>query len=159
MKNETYQKKLEELIHQKLRNLPEQEAPATLAPRVMAAIEAASRKPWWQKPWSSWPTLCQAAFLALLAGVAGGTTYGAAAAWNHASLPAVAKWLDPAPILALWEGLGALGNALWLVLQSFGQPLIYAMATAGVCLYLACVAFGVAWWRVAFQRTTRPAAV
>src|SRR5437773_8902125 len=49
------EQKLETLIHQQLRKLPARRAPASLAPRVLAAIHAREQQTSWQRPWTAWP--------------------------------------------------------------------------------------------------------
>ena len=58
--------KLAELIQRELRELPEIQAPRTLMPRVLAAIQHQARKPWWQRPWTAWPVGFQCATLMAL---------------------------------------------------------------------------------------------
>ena len=53
--DENREKKLEELIHRELRQLPERPAPATLVHRVMLAVHARARRPWWERSWVGWP--------------------------------------------------------------------------------------------------------
>lgn len=47
---------LEQQIAAELRHLPRVQAPATLAPRVMARLQALSAVPWHQRTWFQWPT-------------------------------------------------------------------------------------------------------
>ena len=62
---------LERLAGRSLRRLPLPAAPSTLLPRVLAAIEACARRPWYARAWLAWPAGWQAAsvaaFVALLA--------------------------------------------------------------------------------------------
>ena len=64
---------LERLAHRSLRQLPTPVAPATLLPRVLAAIERCARRPWYSRTWLTWPAGWQAAsVVALLAVIAAG---------------------------------------------------------------------------------------
>ena len=63
---------LERLIGEELRRLPAPRAPRTLVPRVMAAVDAAARTPWYARTWLTWPVAWQvASVVILLATVAG----------------------------------------------------------------------------------------
>lgn len=155
MKDETYQQKLEKLIHRELEKLPDQEAPASLVPGVMAALESAARKPWWHRPWSAWPPRMQNAFLTFLALYTGGITWEAAAAWSRLPEPGAASWINVGPLVAIWEGCSVLGSAVLLVLGNISPLGIYALITVGISVYLACVVFGLAWYQVAFSRSFR----
>ena len=55
-----YRNDLEWLIDGKLGQLPEPVAPATLLPRVLAAIEAHLARPWYRRAWRTWPQALQA---------------------------------------------------------------------------------------------------
>lgn len=61
----------ETALHAELTKLPNRRAPATLVPRVLAALEARGARPWWQQPWMAWPRWCQAASAAFVAGILG----------------------------------------------------------------------------------------
>jgi hypothetical protein len=63
--------RLEALIRQKFDLLTERAAPASLAPRVMAAIHARANVAWWQRSWLAWPRWLQLVFVPVLAGYAG----------------------------------------------------------------------------------------
>lgn len=63
---------LEREIHRELRALPPPTAPATLLPRVMAAVRQAPAAPWYTRAWRTWPAVWQAASLVVLLAVAGG---------------------------------------------------------------------------------------
>jgi hypothetical protein len=63
--------KLEQLVHQTLRSLPDRRAPRTLESRVLAAIAARQARPWWRQSFGHWPLAVRAAFLVLATGLAG----------------------------------------------------------------------------------------
>ncbi len=63
---------LERLVARELRALPPPRAPRTLLPRVLAAVDASARRPWYSRAWMTWPAAWQAvSVLVLIAGVAG----------------------------------------------------------------------------------------
>ena len=85
---------LETLVHRRLRQLPDPQAPQTLLPRVMAAVRAWSERPWYQRAWVSWPAALQAVSIAALAAVIGGGFL-------------VVQWTErvAAPAIVLWRTL------------------------------------------------------
>jgi hypothetical protein len=152
--NEEYEKKLETFIQDQLKQLPDREAPASLIPRVLAAIEARRHLPWWHHPLFAWPLPVQRACVAVLA-----------------MLPVVAVWFGNAlavelyrrmpesPIGAWWqsirtsaETLAPLGNAVSLVVQSLGQPWVLGAAALIGVMYLVCIGVGTACVRVASHK-------
>src|SRR6478752_931002 len=58
---------LEALASRELRRLPLPRAPQTLLPRVLAAVDAWARRPWYMRAWFTWPLGWQGASLALVA--------------------------------------------------------------------------------------------
>src|SRR5258705_4824538 len=70
--NLEYEKRLENEIHRELKKLPELIAPRTLISRVMAAIEARLRLPWYRQSWQVWPLPLRAVSLVILLALFGG---------------------------------------------------------------------------------------
>jgi hypothetical protein len=63
--------KLEQIIHQTLRGLPERRAPDSLESRVLAAVAARGNRAWWRQSFVHWPLAARSAFaLAAVAVVA-----------------------------------------------------------------------------------------
>src|SRR5688500_12276604 len=56
---------LERLVDRELQRLPAPRAPETLLPRVMAAVDAAARRPWYTRAWFTWPLGWQLAAVTL----------------------------------------------------------------------------------------------
>ena len=56
---------LERRIAWELAHLPSPAAPATLLPRVMAAVQAWATRPWYERAWTTWPIGWRVAALAL----------------------------------------------------------------------------------------------
>lgn len=90
---------LERRIGWQLHQLPAPGAPATLLPRVMAAVQAWATRPWYQRAWTTWPAGWQAAAFVVLTATAVG-------AWMLA--PAIAG------ILQTWTTTAAKGAASYL---------------------------------------------
>src|SRR3954452_6446369 len=68
-------KRLEMEIDRQLKRLPDLQAPASLAPRVMAIISARATAPWYQRSWSMWPGAVRWSALAALLALFGGLCY------------------------------------------------------------------------------------
>ena len=109
-----YEKRLEGEVSRQLRGLPELPAPATLALRVMAAIEARERRRWFQNPWPLWPTPLRYAALLGLGLLFGGLCW---AGWHLCRSETgtvvgneLAKWLAAAS--ALGRSLNLVGGLL-----------------------------------------------
>jgi hypothetical protein len=58
---------LERTVDRELRRLPSPRAPHTLLPRVLAAVDAWSRRPWYTRAWFTWPLAWQVASIAAVA--------------------------------------------------------------------------------------------
>lgn len=63
---------LERFVDRELRALPAPRAPRTLLPRVMAAVDASARRPWYSRAWLTWPGAWQAASVVVLLAAVGG---------------------------------------------------------------------------------------
>jgi len=152
--NEPNEKLLERLIDGELRKLPELRAPETLVHRVMLAVHAKERQPWWQRPWLTWPRPAQAISSALSAATVTALVYFGAAAWRIAGigspLDRIIQWISS--LAPLWDWLVTLVNALALVLQKAGQPYLLIGLGIAAAMYLLCVASGTACYRLAFNR-------
>ena len=146
------EKQLEELIHRELGKLPPRRAPATLIPRVTAAIQARARRPWWRRSWSHWPRQIQGPFVAVMLVLAGGLAYAGALGWDAIQLSSLLGGLGHyfnflAPV---WETAGARASACYTVGRAAApRLLVWGLAAAGL-MYLSCVCLGTVFWRVAF---------
>ncbi|HYT76076.1 MAG TPA: hypothetical protein VEL79_15075 [Vicinamibacterales bacterium] len=121
---------LEALAARDLRRLPLPRAPQTLLPRVLAAVDAWARRPWYARAWFTWPRVWQAASIAVTAAV----IYGLA------KVPAA----PPSVVTAL-----SASRVLWDALIEPFLPYILAIV---VLMCLACAAFGVALNYVLLER-------
>lgn len=115
---------LETLVDRALRRLPMPRAPETLLPRVLAAVDAWARRPWYTRAWFSWPLGWRAASVALVA-------LFAFSLWN---LP-----LPPVPT-AVVAAAGAT-RVTWDLLVAPALPYVFGVV---VLMGLACVAAGLA---------------
>lgn len=122
---------LEERIDDELRRLPLPLAPETLLPRVLAAVDAWARRPWYSRAWFTWPLGWQAASIVFVA------------------LAAAALWLAPsapAPVAATTSA----GAVIW---RTLFEPLLGYVVGLVVLMALACAVFGAALNFLFLERT------
>lgn len=116
---------LERFVDRALRELPSPRAPRTLLPRVMEAVDAASRRAWYSRSWFTWSRWLQAASLTVAALVAVGL-------WR---LPMALPAPPPAVAAAVRTA-----RVFWEV----SQPLLPYLGAVLILMAVACVLFGAA---------------
>src|SRR6185437_1074666 len=121
---------LERLAERELRLLRAPRAPETLLPRVLAAVDAWSNRPWYSRTWFTWPIAWQAVSIALV----GAVLYG--------------LFRVPAPPASVVEATSA-SRVLWRTLV---EPLLPYLVFLVVVMCLACAAVGVALNYVLLER-------
>ena len=134
---------LEQWTHEKLRRLPELTAPPSLMPRVLAALQAEARLPWWRRSWWRWPLAAQAAALGIF--LASATALSFLAAAFSPSADSLSTALDGRlnNIAGLWSALMALAGALeTLLLALTANPWALAAAAGGAAMYLLSIGAG-----------------
>ena len=122
---------LERRVHAELRRLPAPLAPATLLPRVLAAVDAWARRPWYERAWFTWPLGWQIVSAAALALAVYGT-------WNLPPLPA---------------SIVATTNAGGVIWRTLIEPLLGYVVGLVVLMCLACAVFGAALNYLFLERT------
>lgn len=141
-------------IDRELKSLPPLQAPASLAPRVLAAIAAQRRAPGTRAGWQSWPLAWRVASFAVLAALFAGLCFaGWQATQTEAVTTATAK---VSGVFALFSLAGkvfnVLGEALMAVVRHVGTGyVIGALVLVGLA-YAACAAAGSYYFRFAFAR-------
>ncbi len=113
---------LRAIVDRELRRLPTPRAPETLLPRVLAAVDAWTRRPWYTRAWFTWPAAWRAASVALPV------------------LLAFALWKVPSPPQSVVAAAGA-SRVVWDLLVAPVLP--YALGFLMV-MGLTCVAVGLA---------------
>jgi len=121
---------LQMLADRALRDLPLPRAPHTLLPRVMAAVDAWTRRPWYTRAWFTWPLQWQIVSVAAIAALA----FGA--------------WHLPSPPPSVTATAGA-SRAIW---EALVQPLLPYLLLVVVLMCGACVLVGVALNYVLLER-------
>ena len=140
---------LEAFVDEALGGLPEPRAPHTLLPRVLAAAQHWSLRPWYARAWFTWPRGWQVAAVIALSAIAGASAvllpglYGTAV---QVTLPVVGRFATAADYMTVAADVG---QVLWRTLL---QPLAeYAFAFVLV-MCLACAVFGMALNQVVLGR-------
>ncbi|HWW01775.1 MAG TPA: hypothetical protein VNZ64_18900 [Candidatus Acidoferrum sp.] len=149
--NET---KLAAELDLELKSLPELRAPSTLMRRVMAAIEARDRLPWYRQSWQAWPEPARAASLLLL------TVFFAAlclGVWKipdtesySAATHQAAGWF--AGLTTLWNALNTLIGTLAHAVQQLGRGFLIGCLAAVALAWAMCLGLGTACVRLALAR-------
>lgn len=111
---------LERRIAWELAHLPTPVAPATLLPRVMAAVQAWATRPWYERAWTTWPIGWRVASLALFsigAVIASMVVPALSAAVQHMATVAVSRLSGQVPDLGVrLEVISLAAPVLWRAL-------------------------------------------
>jgi predicted anti-sigma-YlaC factor YlaD len=144
----------EQTLGRELKKLPDRPAPPTLIPRVLAAVQARARLPWWRRTWWTWPPTAQILSLVLVSMALGLVTYGGLqvgeSQWLSRAQAGLASLLSP--LAPLWACLGALLEALVLVFRRGGNLVLLLGGVFCVGMYLSCVGLGTIFYRVAVRK-------
>src|SRR5688572_3359181 len=145
---------LEQLVHDELRRLPAPVAPRTLLPRVMAAVHAWAQRPWYERAWFTWPNGLQVLSVATVVGLLAGAAVIAPGVEQLVRDAVASRASGPATAITSALGQAEAGvlaaRALW---RALGAPLVPYVFVVVALMCLACVTFGTALNRVAFQRS------
>jgi hypothetical protein len=152
--NPDYDQQLASAISRELKTLPELAAPASLASRVMAAIESRLHVPWYRRPWVTWPVaLRMASFATMLAVFSGLCVAGWELSQTETSLSAMhraGQW---------FSGLNTIGNlfnilagSVTLVVKKLGTTFIIACLIAAGLGYAMFMGLGTVYFRLAFAK-------
>ncbi len=140
---------LETFVDTELRRLPLPRAPLTLLPRVLAAVQQWSRRPWYARAWFTWPLAGQIASAAALMLIVVASAILIASAQTAVYEMAARLLSGVTPVAQRAEAALNAARVVWRVLI---EPLtVYAFVWV-VLMCLACAAFGTALNHVAFRR-------
>jgi hypothetical protein len=140
---------LETLVDTELRRFPLPRAPLTLLPRVLAAVQQWSRRPWYARAWFTWPLAGQIASAAALMLIVVASAILIASAQTAVYEMAARLLSGVTPVAQRAEAALNAARVVWRVLI---EPLtVYAFVWV-VLMCLACAAFGTALNHVAFRR-------
>jgi len=148
------QQRLERQIDRALKSLPEIPAPEHLLGRVLARIEVAAAKPWYQQSWSEWPVAARFISAVLLSAVFAGLCYFV---WKAPEIqllqPLLAKARSAAGIAdALWRVMEALLGVIAIAFRQLGTGALVAFAALALVGYALFVGLGTVYFRVALAR-------
>ena len=154
MNNEEPSRPWERVLHERLRALPEPQAPADLVPQVWERITQARDRVWWRKPWFQWPRGMRVLSGLLLLGLL--TTVGVMAP-NLGEI--TSHWTGPAighsPILhVLGSVAGALGDAAVAVAGMIKTPYLILGGILIALVYFSTVGLAAVFYRVAAGNQT-----
>jgi hypothetical protein len=140
---------LETLVDRELRQLPALRAPHTLLPRVLAAVQEWSRRPWYARAWFTWPLAAQIASAAALILIVVGSALLIADAQIAVDQSSAHLLSRVAPLAQRAEATMNVARVVWRALI---EPLLVYAFGLVVLMCLACAAFGTALNHVAFRR-------
>ena len=140
---------LETLVDRELRRLPAPRAPHTLLPRVLAAVQQWSQRPWYARAWFTWPAAAQIASAAALIVVLVASALLIANVQIAVGQSSARLLSGVAPLAQRAE---ATINAARVVWRALIEPLLVYAFGLVVLMCLACAAFGSALNHVAFRR-------
>ena len=154
MNNEEPNRPWERALHERLRALPEPQAPADLVPKVWERITQARERVWWRKPWFQWPRGMQVLSGFLLLGVL--TAVGVMVPNLNEILP---HWTGSSPghfqfLHALGSVAGALGDAAVAAVGMIRTPYLIAGGILIALVYFSTVGLAAVFYRVAAANQT-----
>jgi hypothetical protein len=152
--NSEYERELESEIDRELARLPQLEAPATLARRVLLAVEQRRGLRWYNMPWQNWPMVLRITALALLSILFGALCV---ASWQLTKAAGVsAAFQEVASLFSglttLWNIVNVLLGAIVLVAKHLGTGFIIGCVFVAGSGYALCLGLGTAWLRIASAR-------
>jgi hypothetical protein len=147
-----HEKKLEQAIHQALRESPPRPAPSTLESRVQAEIARRSALPWWRRSFVAWPMAARIGFVVVIAGAVKGLLM--ATVWAMTEFDAAKFKAALAPGMRMLEASGALlrtgGETCAAVIGTIPPLWLYGGATVVVGLYVTLFGLGAAAYRTLY---------
>lgn len=140
---------LEDAVDRALRQLPAPRAPATLVPRVMAAIEAERVRTSRARPWLAWPLAWQVASVAVVIAFA----VGIAQLWP-VTQAAIQQSVSPAlgaagaSVVEAASRASTVVSVIRIIWHALVQPLVGYVLLLVLVMCAACATFGAALGRV-----------
>ena len=143
---------LEAWTRRELQKLAELTAPATLAPRVLALLQARSSLPWWRQAWWHWPRTPKWTLILFALALAAVFNGGGPLLGDHAASYA-GKALDHfSPVTRLQDYFAPLTQSADLLWSSILEPWLLFVVAALAGLYLACLGVGTVFFQVISKR-------
>ncbi len=149
------QERLAAEIGRELKSLPMLKAPATLLPRVMAAVHSQAAAPAQQSSWESWPAPLRVALLVVLVTCFGGLCLlGSGLRPLEVAGGAGEVRAGFAVLSALWNALsGVAGAVVWILKNlELSTPFVVGCLSALALGYGLCVGVGAIYFKLAMTR-------
>ena len=150
-------RRLEKAIDARLKELGELTAPATLAHRVMRAIEQRSSVPWYGQSWDTWPFALRAVSFVGLCVAFAGLCLGA---WElvhsgagQGTIGSFDRWFADAG--AIWRTLGVLAKTVGLLVEELGTGVIAVGIALIFTAWVVCIGLGTVYVRLAMRLAAR----
>lgn len=137
--------KFEHWLTREAKTLPYRKAPASLSPRVLAAIRAEQALPWYRMSWTNWPGLLKLLSLVFFTGLAAVVSYAVGWVWaegmdlfaTHATTETAANLLGP-----FYEVPAALVSAAWMVVAQINSTVWLLVGITAALFYLSFIGLG-----------------
>jgi hypothetical protein len=141
------------LLDRALRELPAPRAPHTLLPRVMDAVAASGRAPWYRRSWRTWPPPWRvAAAAAGASAVVAALTMPVPGAVAFATIPQAA-FDTVSPAAAEVGAIAADAVTVWRVVL---RPAAIVTLPVALLMWAACVSLTLALGHLALRRNVTP---
>jgi hypothetical protein len=149
-----YEKQLEAQLDRELKQLPDLQAPRSLALRVMAAVKLRASVPWYHQSWPAWPVAIRVMALVVSLALFGVLCF---AAWQVSQLPVFAsctRSLDSmmSGLNAVWNTINVLLEAVVLAVKHLGTWFMLGLLTMAALAYGVCLGLGSVYLKLAFAR-------
>jgi hypothetical protein len=152
--NSNDDQQLELAISRELNALPELTAPASMANRVLAAIERRMHVPWYRRSWVTWPVTLQIASLAAMLTLFGGLCF---AGWELSqtemtlsAMHRIGQWFSG--LNTIGSVMNILAGSVALVVKKLGTTFIVACLVAAGLGYAIFLGLGTVYFRLAFAK-------
>jgi len=151
----TNESELEDFFRNETRKMPGWKAPSGLSSRVISAIEAKARLPWWKQSFWAWPIVVQVAAITVLSCVSAFIIY---LGWiAPATVTSTAVWNEWSYFLdrfgQVWNAIRILANAFNLAMKTSLQFWLIMAFLVSCFMCLFCLGAGSLVAHMAWKRT------
>lgn len=152
--NPDYEKQLNAAVDRMLKSLPDVEAPPSLAPRVLRALQAPLAPAAARRSWQNWPASLRWPALAALAAFFAALCFGS---WRLVQTePVTLAWHQieawGAQVATFCNAFKAVLSAVFLAIRQLSPALLLGGCVAAALAYGCCLALGTVYFRLALIR-------